>query len=89
MIADVGGVPPGLRLYLFGSARHEARPRDLDLLVIYETGTASVARAFVRELARIGLGGWGDFTIISQGEAGASGFLGRVDALEVGGATTS
>lgn len=44
-LSRAGVLPAGLQIYLFGSARDTATPKDIDLLLVYADGSLNDAHA--------------------------------------------
>lgn len=76
-------VPPGLEIWMFGSALTANCHGDVDLIVVYPDGDIDGARTFQQYLddhCHIGLL---DITLLSHSEARVTRFLHSTDAVQL------
>jgi hypothetical protein len=73
--------PPGLTLYVFGSATRTAKPRDVDLLLIYADGLLAAAHAYAERLRSKTVSPPCDILVASETEATQLDLIARQRAI--------
>lgn len=79
---------PGIEVYLFGSLLISDKPRDIDLLLVYDpsritVGEGMAVRRRVREAMVAATGTPADILLLSTSEMKQTGFLERVTAVKL------
>jgi predicted nucleotidyltransferase len=75
---------PGIELYLFGSVLTSERPKDVDLVIVYDPSLVDVDKAIaIRQSLRSGIhevaGVPADILLLSTSEVEQTNFLNRID----------
>lgn len=82
-LLDGSNGEPGLTLYVFGSATRSAKPRDVDLLLIYADGLLTAAHAYADRLRSKAISPPCDILVASETEAAQLDLIARQQAIAV------